>query len=478
MQAGIEEQSALYQKRIPIHPRSVRGKFRNFKSGVLLAAYAIFFGLVWLPWPRPGGPSQPVMLDVASRKFYIFGLTAYPEDILWLALLLFLAATFLFFVTVLVGRAFCGYFCFQTLWTDAFVFVERLIQGDRPARVRLYKQPWTAEKILKLAATHFVWIAIAFWTAFTFAAYFTYAPTLLADFFTGQAHYAAYATVAILTVSTYVAAGLAREQICTYVCPYARFQAVMYEPETLVVSYDERRGDGSMGRAGLRQGTKLREERQAKGYGDCIDCTLCVQVCPAGIDIRNGLQYQCISCGLCIDACNGVMDSIGFPRGLIRYDSEINLSRPVPGKPQLSWRRLKVIGYGVALLVMSGVLAYSIGGRADFEQAVSQIRQPLFVVLSDGSIRNRYQIRVSNMANYPETYVLGVRGVPPEAVDFGNFREVTVKSGRSLMVQASVKLSPELAGRTEHIEFTVTPKSKPSEVHVSPARFYTHKDLP
>ena len=478
MQAGIEEQSALYEKRIPIFPRSVKGKFRNFKWAVMALAYGIFFGLLWLPWPRVNGPSQPVMLDVANRKFYIFDLVAYPQDVLWLALLLFIAATLLFFVTGLVGRAFCGYFCFQTLWTDLFMWVERLVQGDRPARVRLYKQPWTAEKIGKLAVTHLIWIIFAFWTAFTFAAYFTYAPQLLQDFFTGQAHSAAYGTVLILTATTYVAAGLGREQICTYICPYARFQSVMYDAETLSVAYDEKRGDATMGRASLRVGAKTREDRHAKGYGDCIDCTLCVQVCPAGIDIRNGLQYQCISCGLCIDACNGVMDSIGFPRGLIRYDSEGNLKLSQPAPPKLHWKRLKVIGYGVALTFMSGLLAYSIGSSSDFEQAVSQIRQPLFVVLSDGHIRNRYQIRLSNKSKVDETYVLGVRGVPETAADFGNFHQVTVKSGKSLMVQVSVSLPPEQAARTESFEFTITPQGHPAEIHVSKARFYTHKDAP
>ena len=474
MQAGIEEQSALYEKRIPIFPRSVNGAFRRFKWGVLILAFSVYFGLVWLPWPRHEGPSQAVMFDLVHRKFYIFGLAAYPQDlILWLGLLLFIAAALLFFVTALVGRAFCGYFCFQTLWTDFFVWIERLIQGERPQRVRLYKQPWNREKLLKVGATHLVWLLVAFWTAFTFAAYFTYAPDLLRDFFSGQAHPAAYATVLILTATTYVAAGLGREQICMYVCPYARFQSVMYDPETLVVTYDERRGDGTLGRAPLRPGAKTREERQAKGYGDCIDCTLCVQVCPVGIDIRNGLQYPCISCGLCIDACNGVMDSIGFPRGVIRYDSEVNIKSPKPGKPRLHWKRLKVIGYGLAVVIMSAFLTYSIATRSDLEQAVIQVRQPLFVVLSDGQIRNRYQIRLANRSDHEQTYVLGVRGIPPEAADFGNFQEVTVKPDQSLLVQVSVKLPPEVAARVESFEFTITPQSRPHEVHVSPARFYS-----
>ncbi len=473
---GIEEQSALYQRRIPIFPRSVRGPFRNFKWAVMVLAYGVFFGLLWLPWPRGGEPDQAVLIDIAARKYYLFGLVAYPQDVMWLSILLFIAAVLLFFVTALVGRAFCGYFCFQTVWTDLFMLVERLIQGERPARIRLYKQPWNGEKVLKLGVTHLVWLLIAFWTAFTFTGYFTYAPQLLRDFFSGAAAYPAYMSVGLLTLTTYVAAGLAREQICTYVCPYARFQSVMYDPETLVVSYDERRGDGQLGRAPLRPGAKTREERQAKGYGDCIDCTLCVQVCPTGIDIRNGLQYQCISCGLCIDACNTVMRSIGFPTGLIRYDSEVNLKRPQPGPPRLHWKRLKVIGYGAALVAMTGFLGITVATRSEFDQVVNQVRQPLFVVLSDGSIRNRYEIRLNNRSSHTETYRLGVRGVPPEAVDFGGFEEITLKSGKSLMVQASVRLPPAEAARVRTFEFTVTALGSKEPMHVSPVRFYARMD--
>lgn len=476
MQAGIEEQSALYQKRIPIFQRSIQGSFRRFKWAVLALAYGVFFGLVWLPWPRGTEPSQALLLDIAARKFYIFNFVFYPQDLILLSVLLFIAATLLFFVTSLVGRAFCGYFCFQTVWTDFFVWVEHLIQGERPARIRLYKQPWNSEKILKLGATHLVWLLAAFWTGFTFTAYFTYAPQLLVDFFSGQAHHTAYLTVGILTASTYVAAGLAREQICTYICPYARFQSVMYDQETLAVAYDEKRGEGKLGRAALRTGMKTLAERHVQQYGDCIDCTLCVQVCPVGIDIRNGLQYACISCGLCIDACNSIMRSVGFPHGLIRYDSEMNLKQAQPARPKLHWKRLKVIGYGVALLAMAGFLMVNIAGRSDFDHVVNQVRSPLYVVLSDGTIRNRYQVRITNRASHDETYRIGVRGIPEAAADFGNFHEVALKSGKSLMVQVSVKLTPEQAAKVTQFEFTITPRSRPLEQHLGQARFYA-KDV-
>ncbi len=475
MQTGLEDQLGLYQKRIPVFTRSVKGKFRRFKTSVLVLAYAIYFLLPWLPWSRLDAPAQAVLFDLPGRRFLIFGLTVYPQNVVWLALLLFIAAILLFFITGLVGRAFCGYFCFQTLWTDFFIWIEHKIQGERPARVRLYRQPWDREKVLKVGGTHAAWILASFWTGLTFVAYFTYAPQLVADFFTGQAAAAAYITTSILTVSTYAAAGLMREQICTYVCPYGRFQSVMYEAETLAVHYDARRGEGAHGRASARAGQRTLAERHEKGLGDCVDCGLCVQVCPAGIDIRDGLQYKCISCGLCIDACNTIMDSFNFPRGLIRYDSEKNLAAPVPAAPRVEWKRLKTIGYGVALILMSAYLVYSIGTRGSYDRSVNQIRQPLYVVLSNGDIRNRYQIRITNKAGQDQTYVISASGIPAGALDLGNFREITVKPGHSGVVQASVRLSPELAEHTHRFELFITPKGNPGEARSETVRFDSPK---
>lgn len=464
--------SPLYQKRIPIFTRSVTGKFRTFKWMVLALAYGVYFGLPWLPWQRGHGAlSQAVLFDLPGRKFYIFDLVVYPQDIFWLSLLLFIAGALLFFVTGLIGRAFCGYFCFQTLWTDAFIGIERLVQGERPARQRLHKQPWGGEKLAKLGLTHVLWLLWSFWTAFTFILYYGHAPELSVRFFSGEAPSVAYFTVLVLTATTYVAAGWAREQVCLYMCPYARFQGVMYDPETLAVAYDRRRGEGESGRTLPRAGLKTLEERHAAGHGDCIDCKLCIQVCPTGIDIRQGLQYQCIACGLCIDACNGIMDSMGYPRGLIRYDSEANLARPVPEKPKLHWLRLKILGWGAALAVMTAALFFSVGHRSSLDAAVQQVRQPLFVVLSDGHIRNRYQIRITNKSVEDEAFRIGVRGVPETALDVGEFRTVRVHAGKSLIVQASVALSPEEAERTERFDFIVTPGEQADQAVVLSTRF-------
>ncbi|MHB8915896.1 MAG: cytochrome c oxidase accessory protein CcoG [Thiobacillus sp.] len=471
MQTGLEEQLGPYQKRIPIVTRSIKGRFRNFKTWVLVFAYATFFLLPWLPWSRADAPSQAVLFDIPARRFLIFGLTAYPQDIVWFALLLFLAALLLFFVTGLIGRAFCGYFCFQTLWTDFFIWIERLLQGERPARVRLYRQPWGTEKLLKVGGTHALWIVFSFWTALTFVLYFAYAPEMVARFFQAQASLSAYLTVGILTVTTYAAAGWMREQICTYICPYGRFQSVMYAPQTLAVHYDAKRGENVHGRASARAGLRTLDERHAKGHGDCVDCGLCVQVCPAGIDIREGLQYKCISCGLCVDACSSIMDSFQFPRGLIRYDAEANLAKAQPAPPKLHWKRLNIIGYAVAFIVMSGLLAYSIAMRASFDSSVSQIRQPLYVVMSNGDIRNRYQIRLTNKTAQPMRYQIDAVGVPAGALDFGNFHQVPLAAGQSALVQASVRLNAEQAAKTRGFQFHIRPLAATAKVQVEPVHF-------
>jgi cytochrome c oxidase accessory protein FixG len=261
MEASSAKQSPLYQKHIPIFTRSVKGRFRNFKTAVMVLAYSIYFLLPWMPWERVSAADQAVLFDLGSRRFFIFNLIVYPQDIFWLAMLLFIAAALLFFATGLIGRAWCGYFCFQTLWSDLFILIEKMIQGERPARMRLYNQPWNAEKILKVGGSHALMILVSFWTAVTFAAYFAYAPDFVRDLFTGQAAEAGYITVIALTITTYLAAGVIREHICTLVCPYARFQSVMYEADTLAVSYDANRGEGTAGRALPVAGLKKREDR-------------------------------------------------------------------------------------------------------------------------------------------------------------------------------------------------------------------------
>ena len=465
----------LYFKRIPVMPRSIKGAFRNFKNAILLLGFSVYFLLPWLPWERTGAPSQTVLFDIPGRRYMIFDLTVYPQDVFWLSILLFIAAALLFFITALAGRAFCGYFCFQTLWTDAFIWIEHWIQGERPARLRLHRQPWNdKEKLLKMGATKLAFLALSFWTAMTFVLYFGHAPELLSRFFSGEAAPAAYITVLALTVSTYLAAATLREHVCTFICPYGRFQSAMYDPETLTVHYDRARGEREKGRVAARADLRSHDDRRYAGHGDCIDCGLCVQVCPVGIDIRDGLQYTCISCGLCVDACNTIMDKMGYPRGLVRYDSEVNLNSAEPVKPFLDWKRLKVIGWGLSIVLMTAYLFYDIDHRASFEHSIQQVRQPLYVVLSDGSIRNRYQIRLTNISGREETFSITAQGLPEGALDLGNFNQVTIRNGKSVIVQASVKLPPEQAATQSDFSFVI--RNSQGETVIDPARFFTqHK---
>jgi cytochrome c oxidase accessory protein FixG len=314
------------------------------------------------------------------------------------------------------------------------MFLERHIQGERPARIRLAKQSWNAEKLLKLGATHVSWLLVAFATGLGFVLYWADAPTLVRDFFSGQAAGAAYITAGLLTLTTYTFAGLAREQVCTYMCPYARFQAVMFDRDTLIVSYDQARGEATAGRAKPARGLKSQDERQQAGVGDCIDCGYCVQVCPTGIDIRDGLQIQCIHCALCIDACDAIMDKQGWPRGLIRYTSESALE----GK-KTRFLKLKTVGYGLAILVVGGLLVASILTRPALDANVSQVRQPLFVQMGDGSTQNSYEIALNNKTQHNLDLEIHVVGLEGAVLDLGRVEEIILEPSQRTTVLARVR---------------------------------------
>jgi len=454
-----DTQAQLYAERTHIYPRSVSGRFRNAKWAVLTLAYGVYFLLPWFRWDREAGPDQAVLFDLAGRKFYLFDQVVHPQDIFWLAGLLMIAAYLLFFVTGLAGRVFCGYFCFQTLWTDVYILIERLVQGERPARIRLAKQPWDLPKTIKMGVTHLLWLLMAFVTGLTFILYWGDAPQLVSHFFAGQAPFAAYATTLFLTATTYVMAGIAREQVCTYMCPYARFQAVMFDKDTLIVSYDERRGEAGKGRARLGRDLKTREAREAADVGDCIDCGYCVQVCPTGIDIRNGLQIQCISCALCIDACDTIMESMGWERGLIGYTSE----RAQQSGQQARLLRPKVVGYAAVLFLAIGLLGWSVSHQAAFDFAVSQVRQPIFVRLSDGRIQNSYEIKINNKTNKALTLKFRASGLPKGAeLDMGPFSEVSLHPEQRLRLAAKVRAMPaEFDGQSHPFELLVEPQGRP-----------------
>lgn len=427
----------LFQERIEIFPRSVKGRYRSIKNAILILAYGVYFLLPWLRWSREVGPEQAVLFDIEGRRFYIFDLVVYAQDIFWLAGLLLIAAFLLFFVTGLAGRVFCGYFCFQTLWTDVFVFIERIVQGERNARIKLSQAPWSNKKIFKIGLTHVLWFFVAFLTGLSFTLYWGNAPELLIHMLKGDAPFSAYATTLFLTMTTYVMAGLAREQVCSYMCPYARFQAVMFDSDTLIVAYNEKRGERENGRKKPAKGLMTSAERDNASVGDCIDCGYCVQVCPTGIDIRNGMQYQCTSCALCIDACNTIMTSIKFPKGLISYSSEhaLNGEKTNLVKP-------KNIGYAVTLLITICILVWSIATRSDLEMLVRQVRQPMYITLSDGHIQNRYDIKINNKSTKDIKYKISIEGIKDAELSMGQFDTINVPAEGSVKLIAKVKVLP------------------------------------
>ncbi len=428
------EELVLFEERVPIYPRSVQGRYRTIKWLVLILAYGVYFVLPWVRWQRESSVDQAVMFDIHDRIFYLFGMIVNPQDIFWLAAILMIAAFLLFFVTGIAGRAFCGYFCFQTLWTDVYILVEHLVQGERPARIRLDKGSWTGEKILKKSITHLLWLMVSFITGLTFTLYWGDAYELIVQFFTGKAPFPAYATTLFLTLTTYVMAGLAREQVCTYMCPYARFQSIMFDKDTLIVAYDSQRGDAEAGRAKLGKGLKTIDERQVQKVGDCIDCGYCVQVCPTGIDIRNGLQMSCISCALCVDACDTIMDNLGWQRGLIRYASENELEG---GKTRFF--KLKNIAYGLALLLAVAGLVWSIVTSSQLSMAVTQVRNPLYVMLSDGRIQNSYDIKFNNKSEQKIVLQLAIRDLPNAVIDIGKIDRLVLEPLSSINLYVRVK---------------------------------------
>lgn len=459
----------LYQTRIPIYPRSVKGRFRNIKWAILVFAYSVYFLLPWLRWERQVGPDQAVLFDIADRKFYLFDLVAHAQDLFWLTGFLLVAALLLFFVTGIAGRVFCGYFCFQTLWTDLYMLIERRVQGDRVARIRLDKAPWNANKVLRKGLTHALWLLAAFWTGLTFTLYWGDAPQLIVKWFTGSAPFAAYATTLFLTATTYVMAGLAREQVCTYMCPYARFQSVMFDADTRIVAYDVARGEGTAGRHKVTRELKQREQRWQQGVGDCIDCGYCVQVCPTGIDIRDGLQVQCISCALCIDACDNIMDSLGWGRGLIRYTSE----KQARGETSRIWKP-RTIAYGLVLVAAIAGLVWSVSSQAPLELSVVQVRQPLFVRLSDGRVQNSYELHLENKTDEPMQLVVMMRGLPGAELDVGKLTSFELPPQRSLRVLARVRWdSMHKIKGSRSFEFDVIPQYRKELGMISaPATFY------
>jgi cytochrome c oxidase accessory protein FixG len=395
----------LYAARVPIYPKAVQGLFRRIKWAVLIVLLGIYYIAPWLRWDRgPGVPDQALLIDMPSRRAYFFWIEIWPQEIYYLTGLLILGAFGLFLVTSVGGRVWCGFTCPQTVWTDLFMWVERLIEGDRGARIRLDKAPLSQGKIARKSLKHVVWLLIAAATGGAWIMYFNDAPTVTRAILTGQASFAVYFFFGLFTATTYLLAGWAREQVCTYMCPWPRFQAALLDEESYVVTYQKWRGEP---RGAHRKGQSW------QGRGDCIACNQCVAVCPMGIDIRDGLQLECIGCGLCIDACNDVMAKVGRPFDLIALSTERNQADLAARRPtEHHILRPRTIVYGAIIALLGIALLVALSLRSTVDVSILHDRNPLFVTLSDGSIRNGYTVKILNKSHAPEHYDLALEGPP------------------------------------------------------------------
>ncbi|GLQ29739.1 cytochrome c oxidase accessory protein CcoG [Litoribrevibacter albus] len=427
-------------------------KLRKLVAGL---GFLAFFGCAWLQWDG----HQAVLWDLTNRQFLIFGLTLWPQDLFLLSFTLMISAFGLFAVTAFAGRVWCGYACPQSTWSWVFIWLENKIEGDRNARRKLDKASLSSHKVFLKLVKHASWAAVAFITALTFVGYFTPIRELASDLFTFEASWGAVSWVLILSVLTYLNAGWLREQVCIYMCPYARFQSVMFDKDTLVVSYDVERGEP---RSAKRKHVQSAEEKP----GDCVDCTLCVQVCPTGIDIRQGLQYECISCGKCIDACNNVMDKLGFARGLIRYTSETALKHKQPAK-----FHGRLLGYSAVMTVLLGALVYGVMTLSTVDLEVDRGRGAnLFRENYRGDIINSYNVRVMNKTQETKIYQLAVEGVAVDSLEGTTTLELAPGEISQLPMSVTVKLD-QLSERATPIEFVVWEEGNPLQRETAESRF-------
>ncbi|QPF73290.1 cytochrome c oxidase accessory protein CcoG [Roseateles sp. DAIF2] len=440
-EAGAEMVS-LYEAQKKIYPRTVHGWFAAWRWVLVWATQLLFYGLPWLEW----GGRQILLFDLGARRFYIFGLVLYPQDFIYLTALLLISAYALFFFTAVAGRLWCGYACPQTVYTEIYMWVEQKFEGDRIARMRLDAGPWNWNKLWRKGGKQAAWIAIGLWTGFTFVGYFTPIRELGREVLSFGLGPWEWFWVLFYGFATYGNAGYMREQVCKYMCPYARFQSAMFDKDTLIISYDAERGEP-------RGSRSKKADPKAQGLGSCIDCTLCVQVCPTGIDIRQGLQYDCIGCAACIDVCNDVMDKMAYPRGLIRYDTENGLSQHLNRGER--WRRVlrpRVLVYGAILLLLSGAMLASLALRTPFRVDVLRDRAALARQIEDGVIENVYRLQVMNATEKPQRYEIEADGLPGLALS----RPValTLAPAEARWVSLALRLPPEgaaAAGAGAHV---------------------------
>jgi cytochrome c oxidase accessory protein FixG len=424
-----------YEARKKIHPRTVTGVFTTWRWILVWVTQLAFYGLCWMPW----NGRQSVLFDVVERKFYLFGLVFWPQDVIWLTVLLIISAYGLFLFTAIAGRLWCGYACPQTVYTEIFIWIEKLIEGDRNARIKLDAAPMDGAKFTKRALKYSLWGALSLWTGFTFVGYFTPIKTLAAELMSFSLGPWEWFWFVFYGAFTYLMAGHLREQVCLYMCPYARFQGVMFDPDTLVITYDIERGEP-------RGARKKGDDYKAQGKGHCVDCELCVAVCPTGIDIRKGLQYECIGCAACIDVCDQVMDKMGYPKGLIRYSTEHAIEQHWGWKEILGHIvRPRVVLYSVILGAVTAAFAWGLATKATLRVDVIRDRGTLAREVEDGLIENVFRLQVMNVSEKSHRYHVSVSGL--DNIVLASDSEIEVPAALTKSVIVSVRVPP-VPGKT------------------------------
>ena len=446
---------SLYAKRQKVYPREVHGLFASLRLTGVIVLMGIYYFTPWIQWKG----QQAILLDLPARKFHLFELTLWPQDFIYLTSLLIIAALSLFFFTALAGRLWCGYACPQTVWTEVFLWIERRIEGDRAKQMKLDKAPLSARKIAIKGGKHFAWIALSLWTGYTFVGYFTpirELGTAVLTLSTGS-----WETFWILFYgfATYGNAGWLREQVCVYMCPYARFQSAMFDKDTLIISYDRGRGEP-------RGPRKKTADPKALKLGDCVDCTICVQVCPTGIDIRDGLQYECIGCAACVDACDDVMEKMGYPKGLIRYTTENALE-----EKKTHMLRPRVLMYGVVLVMLLSAVVYGLATRVPLDLDVIRDRNTLFRETAEGLVENVYILKILNMDRGNHLYSLSVSGLEGATLKMDD-PDLAVAAGEVKEVPVRLQIDPfDLDSSSNDVYFTLTARDDDSLTVEKEARF-------
>nr|WP_294838532.1 cytochrome c oxidase accessory protein CcoG [uncultured Methylotenera sp.] len=419
----------MYEAQAKIYPRNTAGFFKNWRWVMIWITQIVFYGVPWLQW----GERQAMLLDISTHRFYIFGLVLYPQDLIYLVIILIISALALFLFTAVAGRLWCGFSCPQSVYTEIFLWMERKIEGDRAARIRLDESKFGIKKLYIKSLKHLAWISFSIITGFTFLGYFSPIRDLLHSII--EIRLSPWETfwICFYGLATYGNAGFLREQVCKHMCPYARFQSAMFDSDTLIVTYDQERGEP-------RSGRSRKVDAKQEGLGDCIDCNFCVQVCPVGIDIRNGLQYECISCGLCVDACNSIMDKMNYARGLIRFTTQNGLAQHWT-KHQVIQKilRPRVLIYSALLLLLSAGLVVSLAIRPAFKVDVNRDRGVMSRLVSGGKVENVYQLQITNVTEAKETYRVSVTGI--DGLSMASQTEFTVEPANERLVAVSLQIA-------------------------------------